>query len=387
MLAVLGFVTILLVLALIMSKKVSTLVALIFVPAITGFIAAFINAPNVIIQAAQAAAEKAGTAYVEPVITFGTRFTKALSILSADYMGKGLSSIVATGVMFIFAILFFSTCSDAGVFDPIINRILKFTGEDPVKVCIGTFLIGCICHLDGSGATTFLIAIPACMPLFQKLKMNLWVEATIVALAAGIMNVMPWGGPTVRAAAAMSGLGYEVTGSELWVGIMPAWIAGLVTCLLVAAFLGKKEAKRIAAGIPAQEVTGLTEAKTTNTSNELARSGWRWYFNVALDPGHPVHPRYQPPQPGCHLYDRLLRPAHRQLPQCGSAAQDHQQSCTGRIPDGLHRLCRRRIHRCGQKFRYAGFHDRRSGLHHPHQHGHLHCPHRRPVQRSAEPAV
>ena len=39
MLAVLGFVTILLVLALIMSKKVSTLVALIFVPAITGFIA------------------------------------------------------------------------------------------------------------------------------------------------------------------------------------------------------------------------------------------------------------------------------------------------------------------------------------------------------------
>ena len=60
--AVLGFVTILLVLALIMSKKVSTLVALIFVPAITGFIAAFINAPNVIIQAAQAAAEKAGTA-------------------------------------------------------------------------------------------------------------------------------------------------------------------------------------------------------------------------------------------------------------------------------------------------------------------------------------
>lgn len=78
---------------------------------------------------------------------------------------------------------------------------------------------------------------------------------------------------------------------------------------------------------------------------------------------------------------------YRQLPQCGSAAQDHQQSRTGRIPDGLHRLCRRRIHRCGQKFRYAGFHDRRSGLHHPHQHGHLHCPHRRPVQRSAEPAV
>lgn len=336
MLAVLGFVTILLVLALIMSKKVSTLVALIFVPAITGFIAAFINAPNVIIQAAQAAAEKAGAAYVEPVITFGTRFTKALSILSADYMGKGLSSIVATGVMFIFAILFFSTCSDAGVFDPIINRILKFTGEDPVKVCIGTFLIGCICHLDGSGATTFLIAIPACMPLFQKLKMNLWVEATIVALAAGIMNVMPWGGPTVRAAAAMSGLGYEVTGSELWVDIMPAWIAGLVTCLLVAAFLGKKEAKRIAARHPR---AGDHRSDRSKDHQHLQRTGplrLALVLQCGTDPGHPVHPRYQPPQPGCHLYDRLLRPAHRQLPQCGPAAQDHQQSRTGRIPDGLH---------------------------------------------------
>ena len=259
MLAVLGFVTILLVLALIMSKKVSTLVALIFVPAITGFIAAFMNAPAAILSAAQAAAEKAGTAYVEPTITFGMRLTKALTMLSADYMGKGLTSIVATGVMFIFAILFFSTCSDAGVFDPIISRILKFTGEDPVKVCVGTFLIGCICHLDGSGATTFLIAIPACMPLFQKLKMNLWVEA-----------------------AAMSGLGYEVTGSELWVGIMPAWIAGWIACAVISAFLGKKEAKRIAAGIPAAAVTGLTEAKASTGTNELARGGWRWYFNVAL---------------------------------------------------------------------------------------------------------
>ena len=89
MLAVLGFITILLVLALIMSKKVSTLVALIFVPAITGFIAAFINAPNVIIQAAQAAAEKAGTAYVEPVITFGTRFTKATFHSQRRLYGQG----------------------------------------------------------------------------------------------------------------------------------------------------------------------------------------------------------------------------------------------------------------------------------------------------------
>ena len=68
----------------------------------------------------------------------------------------------------------------------------------------------------------------------------------------------PWAAPQSVQPQPCPAWGYEVTGSELWVGIMPAWIAGLVVCLLIAAFLGKKEAKRIAAGIPAQEVTVLT---------------------------------------------------------------------------------------------------------------------------------
>ncbi len=282
MLALLGFITIILMLALIMSKKVSTLIALVAVPAVTGFIAAYMQAPDAIITAAQKAAEKAGTAYAEPVITLSMRLLKAVSMLSSNYMDKGLASIVATGVMFIFAILFFSTCSDAGVFDPIIKRILNFTGEDPVKICIGTFLVGCICHLDGSGATTFLIAVPACMPLFMKMKMNIWVEATLIAMAAGIMNVMPWGGPTVRAATAMTGLGYTVSGSDLWVSIMPSWIAGIIACLLLAVFLGRKEAKRIKAGIPAQVVTGLTDLGTVQADSDLVRTGWRWNFNLLL---------------------------------------------------------------------------------------------------------
>lgn len=281
MLAFLGFLTIILVLALIMSKKSSTLIALIFVPAVTGFITAFVTAPQTIIDAAAAKAEEAGATFTPPVVTFGDQLTQTFKSLSG-WIGSGLSSIVATGVMFIFAILFFSICSDAGVFDPIINKILKLTGNDPVKICIGTFAIGCICHLDGSGATTFLIAIPACMPLFRKMKMNFWVEATIVALAAGIMNVMPWGGPTIRAASAISGLGYEVSASQLWVGIMPAWIAGLVMALLCSAWLGRKEAKRLAAGIAADPCEVEEVKADTQENRELVREGWRWYFNVCL---------------------------------------------------------------------------------------------------------
>lgn len=281
MLAFLGFLTIILVLALIMSKKSSTLIALIIVPVITGFITAFVMAPQTIIDAAAAKAAEAGTEFVAPTVTFGAQLEQTFKSITG-WMGSGLTSIAATGVMFIFAILFFSTCSDAGVFDPIIAKILKLTGNDPVKIAIGTFIIGCICHLDGSGATTFLIAIPAVMPLYRKMKMNFWVEATIVALAAGIMNVMPWGGPTIRAATAISGLGYEITAAQLWVGIMPSWIVGIICCLLLSAWLGKKEAKRLAAGIPADpcEVEMVNEAETGNS--DLVRTGWRWYFNICL---------------------------------------------------------------------------------------------------------
>lgn len=281
MLAVLGFLTIFLVLALIMSKKSSTLIALIIIPSITGFITAFITSKQAIIDAAVAKAEEAGIAFEEPTITFLMQLEQTFKSLSG-WIGSGLSSIVATGVMFIFAILFFSTCSDAGVFDPIISKILKLTGNDPVKIVVGTFLIGCICHLDGSGATTFLIAIPACMPLYKKMKMNYWVEATAVSLAAGIMNVMPWGGPTIRAASAISGLGYEVSASELWVGIMPAWIVGLLMGVLICGWLGKKEAKRLAAGTPADPCEVEESNDSAATKSDLVRTGWRWWFNIIL---------------------------------------------------------------------------------------------------------
>lgn len=63
--------------------------------------------------------------------------------------------------MFIFAILFFGVLSDASTFDPIIKKIINVVGKDPVKIAIGTAILAMFAHLDGSGAVTFLITIPA----------------------------------------------------------------------------------------------------------------------------------------------------------------------------------------------------------------------------------
>ena len=69
--------------------------------------------------------------------------------------------------MFVFAILFFGIVTDAGMLDPIIDRILATVGTRPTRIVMGTALLALLVHLDGSGAVTFLITIPAMLPLMS----------------------------------------------------------------------------------------------------------------------------------------------------------------------------------------------------------------------------
>ena len=141
MLAALGFITVIVMLVLIMTKKASPLVALIAVPVVTGIIAcAFISVVP------EGAPE--GTA---GVVDFVANFKSLGGMITGS---KGIGSVAATGVMFIFSILFFGILTDAGTFRPIIKGILNMVGTDPVKIGIGTAILAAIVHLDGSGAVT-----------------------------------------------------------------------------------------------------------------------------------------------------------------------------------------------------------------------------------------
>lgn len=212
MLAILGFLTVIIMLALVMSKKASPTVALIGVPVLTGAVASF----------------------------FATG-EGAYNILGlGKFITSGIGTVAATGVMFIFSILFFGILTDAGTFRPIIKRILGIIGTDPVKIAIGTAILAMIVHLDGSGAVTFLICIPALLPVYDAVGMSRGTLATIVALAAGTMNIVPWGGPTIRAATAI-----EMNVMDLFNPVVIPLIFGLITVLVFAFFLGKKEKKRL----------------------------------------------------------------------------------------------------------------------------------------------
>ncbi len=249
MLAALGFITVLVMLVLIMTKKASPLVALIAVPVVTGIIAcAFIEV-----------VPEGGT---EGVIDFLANFKSLGGMITGS---AGIGSVAATGVMFIFSILFFGILTDAGTFRPIIGGIVKFMGTDPIKIAIGTAILAMAVHLDGSGAVTFLICVPPLVPLYDAVGMKRTTLATIVAMAAGTMNILPWGGPTIRAASA---LGVDVV-KELFMPVLPAVIVGLVCVVLLAAFLGSREKARI--GSVALKSAEVTMAELSDEEKALLR--------------------------------------------------------------------------------------------------------------------
>jgi citrate-Mg2+:H+ or citrate-Ca2+:H+ symporter, CitMHS family len=233
MLALLGLFTILLLLFLVISKKASPVIALILIPVLTGVLA--------------------GKSAELPTM-----------------IGDGLQAIAPTGVMFIFAILFFGILLDAGTFQPIINRLLKIAGKDPIKIALATAVLAMLIHLDGSGAVTFLVVIPALAPIYDQLGMKRITLACIVALSAGTMNMVPWGGPTIRAATALN-----VPVTELFNPMVIPLVIGLLTVFVIAFFLGKSEKTRLGNHI---EPSFSTE---TAASNPLHRPTLFW-INILL---------------------------------------------------------------------------------------------------------
>jgi CitMHS family citrate-Mg2+:H+ or citrate-Ca2+:H+ symporter len=101
--------------ALIMSKRLSPLTALIVVPIVFGLLAGF---------------------------------TTALGPMTLD----GIKALAPTGVMLLFAILYFAIMLDAGLFDPFVALVLRIVQGDPARVVLGTAVIALLVSLDGDGS-------------------------------------------------------------------------------------------------------------------------------------------------------------------------------------------------------------------------------------------
>lgn len=204
MLAIIGAVAVLTLLALILSNRLAPIAALILVPVLASLL---------IGQAAQMPAQ----------------------------LVEGIARIAPVAGMFVFAILFFGIMTDVGLLDPIVRLVLRLAGRDPVRIAIGTTLLALVIHLDGSGAVCFLVAIPAMRPLYDTLGMDRRILACTASMAAGV-NFLPWTGPTLRASAAL-----HIPATALFTPMLPAQLAGIAFALGAAWWMGRGEVRRLAA--------------------------------------------------------------------------------------------------------------------------------------------
>ena len=196
----------------------------------------------------------------------------------AGFIKEGVKGVHGTAVLFIFSVLFFGVMTDAGMFDKIIGALMKKVGNNVVGVALMTCLIAIIGHLDGGGASTFLITIPAMLPVYKRLHMRRETLLLICVTSMGVMNLLPWGGPTMRAASVLG-----VESNDLWSQILPMQIVGLVLAVGTAIFWGLQEKRRIAklGDAAVEDVGKYDDSDSEEKNNELARPK-NFIFNVIL---------------------------------------------------------------------------------------------------------
>ena len=203
MLTILGFAMVVCFMYLIMTKRMSALIALILVPTVFALVGGFYQGLG-------------------------------------DMMLSGVKALAPTGVMLTFSILYFGLMIDAGLFDPLVRFILRLVKGDPLKVLAGTAILTLLVSLDGDSSTTYMIAIAAFLPLYRKLGMNILMMTCLVNLASGIMNLSPWGGPTARAAAAL-----HIDALDIFIPMIPAMLLACMSLVVVAVWFGIKERRRL----------------------------------------------------------------------------------------------------------------------------------------------
>jgi CitMHS family citrate-Mg2+:H+ or citrate-Ca2+:H+ symporter len=220
---------------------------------------------------------------ISPVVAF-TTLPVVVCLLAGFNLGQigefiktGLITVAPTAALFLFAILFFGIMRDRGLFDPLVNLLIRSTGGKPLAVAVVTVLVTSVVHLDGVGAATFLLTIPALLPLYKRLNMSPAMLLCLVGTTAGVINMVPWGGTTARAAA-VSGL----DATELWLGLLPVQMVGLVCMLGVATILGLRAQRRQPMSLGAAATCDMDDLQTQSREFSLSPRELRYWLNVGL---------------------------------------------------------------------------------------------------------
>lgn len=202
-LAFLGFAMIVVFMALIMAKKLSPFTSLILIPLIFGVLAGY-------------------------------------GVDTLTYAMDGIKDVASTFAMMTFAILYFGIMLTAGMFDPMVEKVVSWCKGDPLKVLVGTAVLAAFVSLDGDGTTTVMICCTAMVPIYNRLGIKKIYLATLIILQNCIMNLIPWGGPTARVMSVM-----HLDAGEILAPLVPGMVVSAIYVIGVSWYLGMKERRRL----------------------------------------------------------------------------------------------------------------------------------------------
>ena len=192
----------------------------------------------------------------------------------ADFIKEGVKTTTNNGILFIFSVIYFGVMSDTGMFDVIVNFLVKKAGNNVIAVTVATAIIATIAHLDGTTATTVLITIPALYPLYKAMKIDTKILLCLTGACMGVMNLLPWGGPGARAATVLS-----MDANDLWHILIPIQIVGLIFNIVVAVLLGMLAIKQ---GAGAGKGEKVEQDQKTKDEEIALRRPKLLLFNLAL---------------------------------------------------------------------------------------------------------
>lgn len=171
----------------------------------------------------------------------------------AGFVAQGIESVLNTALLFVFSIVYFSILSEVGIFELMVQQIMKHMDNHIEMLLIVTTVIAMGVQMDGSGAMTMLITIPAMLPLFDAMKVRRTVLVFLVSAAAGVMNVLPWCSAMLRASASTG-----LDAVAIWNTMLPLQAVGGTLLIVMDLFLARAERKKHS-GMTDEEFCALKE--------------------------------------------------------------------------------------------------------------------------------
>lgn len=240
MYAILGYAMIILITVLLLTNKVNPIVGFIVIPPVFALIAGY-----------------------------------SLSEIN-DFIKTGVSGATGTALLALVSIIFFSIMTENGVFDPVVNLLVKKAGNNVAVVTVIAALIAHFSHLDTGTTSTLLVTVPAMLPIFRRLGIDRRYLYLEIVQAIAVMNLLPWGGAITRSCA-VTGMDPSAITAALW----PCLIVGFIYNMVTAVIYGQRAQAKIKAGIldngaDADSDVGLTVDGDRNTKVDL-----KYWINLA----------------------------------------------------------------------------------------------------------